>query len=157
MLLIVITDITITNIIITKIMRSSTVSKENPSICIPRVHKNTKKLFIIKQFEELFGAKNFVDRVDMVSKGDHIKVFIHMKYWPKCARSDNMRERLVIGKDVKVVYNEPWYWKCSASRVAKPAYHQPRRGPYILVDSDDDESKEKPNEIVSPLEQQNEA
>ena len=148
----------IISIIITQTMNSSSVSKENPSICIPRVHKKTKKLFIIKQFEELFGAKNFVDRVDMVSKGDHIKVFIHMKYWPKTESSTNMCERLVGGKDVKVVYNEPWYWKCSASRVAKPTYHQPRRGPYILVDSDDDdESNEKPNEIVSPLEQQNEA
>jgi hypothetical protein len=32
------------------------------------------------------------------------------------------REKLLKGEEIKMVYNEPWFWKCTASRVDKPAF-----------------------------------
>jgi hypothetical protein len=30
------------------------------------------------------------------------------------------RQKLLDGQDVKVVYDEPWFWKCTASTIEKP-------------------------------------
>ena len=42
-----------------------------------------------------------------------LKISLHRKY-------NIMATRLANGDDVKVVYSEPWFWKCSVSRVPKP-------------------------------------
>jgi hypothetical protein len=48
-----------------------------------------------------------------------------------------VRRKLVEGKEVKIVYDEPWYWKCTASRIEKPATRERIvREPYVdLSDS----------------------
>ena len=48
------------------------------------------------------------------------KECLFTKYWPDNERSEMLKDRLLSGQDIKVVYNEPWFWKCSASRVPKP-------------------------------------
>tara|TARA_Y100001980_G_C14424800_1_gene214835 strand:- start:560 stop:748 length:189 start_codon:yes stop_codon:yes gene_type:complete len=42
-----------------------------------------------------------------------------------------IRQRLIDGEIIKVVYNNPWFWKCSASRVAKPEGYNARQPPNI--------------------------
>ena len=71
-------------------------------------------------------------------------MFIHLKYWPDTEVSTAMRERFVKGGDVKVVYQDPWYWKCSASRVPKPTHRGPRREPYIIIDDS------SPRDVANP-------
>jgi hypothetical protein len=99
---------------------------QEPSICIPRVFKNTTRKDIYDTFEKLnLGA---VDRIDLVPKvnarGEHYnKVFIHFKRWNnKDATSVATRDKLLKGEEIKIVYREPWFWKCTASRVEKPAF-----------------------------------
>ena len=97
-----------------------------PSICIPRVFKSTTRKEIYNVVERLdLGA---VDRIDMVAKTNdrgecYYKVFIHFKVWnKKNPTAQATRDKLLKGEEIKFVYNEPWYWKCTASRVDKPAF-----------------------------------
>jgi hypothetical protein len=95
-----------------------------PSICIPRVFSNIDKTFVKNVFEELFG-EGCIERIDMIQKtsGNSEKfqrVFVHFKYWPATQRNQQVRKRLIDGHQIKIVYSEPWFWKCSASRIPKP-------------------------------------
>jgi hypothetical protein len=97
----------------------------NPSICIPRVFKSTTRKELGDIFEKLnFGA---VDRIDMVPKPNergesYYKVFIHFKVWHNNQMAEDTRDKLLAGEEIKIVYNAPWFWKCSASRVNKPVF-----------------------------------
>ena len=116
-------------------------SVSEPSICIPRVFENIEKKVIWGVFTNLFGSEA-IDRIDIVykddSRGEKFKrVFVHFKAWPNTYESQLVRRKLVEGKEVKIVYDEPWYWKCTASRIEKPATRERIvREPYVdLSDS----------------------
>ena len=101
---------------------SSKINITNPSLCIPRVFNNITKERVFKIFAHLFDGAN-IERIDMVSKlnkdGQPIKrVFVHFKpgAWDK---QPDMRESLINGKEVKIVYDDPWYWKCLANTGTK--------------------------------------
>lgn len=100
-------------------------SRSEPSICIPRVFKNTtrKDLFVVLEKLDI----GIVDRIDMVSKTNdrgesYYKVFIHFKQWHKNPMAQATRDKLLQGEEIKIVYNAPWFWKCTASRVEKPEF-----------------------------------
>ena len=109
-------------------------ANSNPSIYIPRVFPNMTPARVKNVFDELFKSK-CVDRVDMVTKknkdGEEYKrVFVHFKHWPKSATET--RDKLVDGETVQVVYKDPWYWKCVASKIPKPSFEKKStKGPYI--------------------------
>jgi hypothetical protein len=96
-----------------------------PSICIPRVFKSVPRDTIAGVFEKLnLGA---VDRIDMVPKVNargesYNKVFIHFKKWNINPLAQAARAKLLQGEEIKIVYSEPWFWKCTASRVDKPTF-----------------------------------
>jgi len=97
-----------------------------PSICIPRVFKSTTRKDLYGVIERLnLGA---VERIDMVPKTNdrgesYYKVFIHFKQWNnKNTVALATRTKLLQGEEIKIVYNEPWFWKCTASRVVKPEF-----------------------------------
>ena len=100
----------------------SKVDNSLPSICIPRVFNNISRERIHHVFELLdFGA---IDRVDMIERdtgnGNTSKqVFIHFSSWGTNEQAVTVRSRLLNGKDVKIVYDAPWFWKISASRFPK--------------------------------------
>ena len=117
-----------------------TISASSPSICIPRVFDNITRDFIGKTFDELFGGR-YVESIDFVTKtsekGETFKkVFIHFHSWPTRNREVvAVREKLLAGGEVKIMYDEPWFWKCSASKSARPSpmprQERERRAPYI--------------------------
>jgi hypothetical protein len=114
------------------------VYKQNePSICIPRTFDNITWNQVKETFEQLFG-EDCVDRVDVVKRehenGDKFnRIFVHFKRWDE--EHAGIRSRLLAGEEIKIVYDEPWFWKCSMSRVVKPTGQRrtagERRGPYI--------------------------
>jgi hypothetical protein len=117
-----------------------------PSICIPRTLNNITWRQVKETFEVLLG-KGTVERVDIVaSKGDDAqpfcRIFVHFRYWPNNAESMAVRQRLIDGEVIKVVYDNPWFWKCSASRVPKPAWESRKVAPYIEYTG---ETAKKPN------------
>lgn len=125
-----------------------------PSICIPRVFSNITWKQVKDVFEELKLGR--IDRVDMIKKenekGEKFqRVFVHFKFWNN--RNDNakkVRSKLLNGDEVKIVYDDPWFWKISKSKVARPQpkrnqphKNQPHKKPRVLTD----EEQEKGNQI----------
>lgn len=86
-------------------------------LCIPRVYANIKEMYIRKIFEHLnLGT---LDHIDIVSKKSEKKdkfnrVFIHFRCWNDTENASIARERLLNGKEIKVIYDDPWFWKISA-------------------------------------------
>lgn len=90
-----------------------------PSLCIPRVLKNIDTNRIRSVFENARLGR--IERIDVVEKknvnGEITKrIFIHFQKWFWNEVAQNARKRLVAGKDIKIVYDFPWYWKVSANK-----------------------------------------
>jgi len=87
------------------------------SLCIPRVFNNISW----RRIKRIFIALNwgYVERVDVVPSGGTKRAFIH--FAPNKFNAKHILEPLCEGKQVKIVYDEPWYWNISLSRSAKPA------------------------------------
>ena len=87
------------------------------SLCIPRVFNNISW----RRIKSIFIALNwgYVERVDVVPSGGTKRAFIH--FAPNKFNAKHILEPLCEGKQVKIVYDEPWYWNISLSRSPKPA------------------------------------
>jgi hypothetical protein len=62
-----------------------------------------------------------IHRIDIVSKntdkGEKFnRVFVHFKHWFSNNNADMARERVLNGKEIKIIYDDPWFWKVSAYR-----------------------------------------
>ena len=120
-------------------------SNMNPSICIPRVFVSIPVREIINIFQNKLNigpikkvdvVNNSIDNNKNNQKNDsnrrdaaaintyngnpnrgnyHFKkVFIHFKYWNE--DKQHIRAMLNEGKVIKIVYDNPWFWKCSLNR-----------------------------------------
>ena len=95
------------------------------SICIPRAFANISEARVRK----VFDALNIfvIDRVDMIQrkneKGEPFqRIFVHIREWSETADAQKAKERLLTGKDLKIVYDDPWFWKVSLNTwTPKPA------------------------------------
>jgi hypothetical protein len=95
-----------------------------------------------------------IQRIDVVSKttekGEKFnRVFVHFKRWFANKNADMARERLLNGKEIKIVYDDPWFWKVSAYReVKKDNHHSDREErPRASIRFDDDrEQAVRPSE-----------
>lgn len=117
-----------------------------PVLCIPRVYSNISEGRIRKIFDDL--DMGTLERIDIVSKtsekGEKFnRVFVHFRRWNNSENSNIARERLLNGKEIKIIYDEPWFWKISAYRETatrrEPAPQQQPSGyrgrPTIAFDS----------------------
>ena len=128
-----------------------------PSLCIPRVYPNISEGRIRKIFDELnIGV---IERVDIVSKttekGERFnRVFIHMERWFQSSNACVARERLLGGKDIKIIYDDPWFWKVSAYKPPaggdKPNNNNNNRKKATIQFDSSDEEKEKEKEKRQP-------
>ena len=83
------------------------------SLCIPRISKHITREYI----RDIFCKLNIgvIHRIDIKDKNDmYQKVFIHM-LWNNSDTAIKARDRLLNGKDIKIMYEEPWFWKVSIS------------------------------------------
>jgi len=133
-----------------------------PSLCIPRVYANISEARIRKIFDEL--KIGIIERIDIVSKttekGERFnRVFIHMERWFRDGNAEIARERLLNGKDIKIIYDDPWFWKVSAFRPEAGANNNNNNNnnnkvkkATIQFDSSDEEEKRKPKSTdIKPL------
>lgn len=112
----------------------STVITE-PSICIPRTLANVTWQDVTIAFEKLIGAGT-ISRVDLVKdrvqNSKFCRIFVHFRYWPvDNPEIADLRNKLLSGDTIKLVYNNPWFWKCVVSRVPKPERTTPVHEPFI--------------------------
>ena len=125
-----------------------------PSLCIPRVYTNISEGRIRKIFNDL--SLGVIERIDIISKttekGERFnRVFIHMERWFQNGNASVARERLLNGKDIKVIYDDPWFWKVSAYRDSPSNNNNNnnnnrnnnRNKATIQFDSSSDEEKER--------------
>ncbi len=98
-----------------------------PSICIPRTFPTIRgeqtKRAVFNTFKDL--RIGHIDRIDTVHKTDKngerfCTVYVHLKWNVDNQLARDTRQKLLDGQDVKVVYDEPWFWKCTASTIDKP-------------------------------------
>jgi len=96
-----------------------------PSVCIPRVFRTVTRKDIIAAFETVLG-KGCIERVDIVptrnNMGSYQRVFVHFKHVVENTSSKIIKNRLDNNQDVKLVYDAPWFWRFTTSRVPKPSY-----------------------------------
>ncbi len=116
------------------------IAANEPILCIPGVFANIKEERIRRIFADLDLGE--VERIDIVvpkrpveasekeKENKFNRVFIHL-IWKQTDEATAARERLLQGKEVKIIYDEPWFWKVSAYKppvvVAKPKFQpQPK-------------------------------
>ena len=108
---------------------SASTDMSSPSLCIPRVFANiTEKRVAFVVREVGLGE---IDHIDMVPKTaeDGTKfqrVFIHFKKWNSSETAQRAKERVLSGKEIKIVYDDPWFWKLSLNRAVQRVPQQPR-------------------------------
>ena len=84
---------------------------QNPSLCIPRVFPNISQSRIQNIFNDLKIGE--IERIDIVPKTEKFnRVFIHFRRW----HNQEVKERILNGKDIKIIYDDPWFWKVSMYR-----------------------------------------
>ena len=113
-----------------------------PSLCIPRVFPNIDERRIRDTFNALDMGE--IARVDIVrkktEKGENFnRVFIHWKRWNESENANRSRERLLNGKEIKIIYDDPWFWKISAYRestTSKPVSSSRPIAPRLDFDED---------------------
>ena len=123
-----------------------------PSICVPRIYMNITKERVHDVFADLFGHQA-IERVDMIERENkegepYKRAFVHFKFWPRTEQSTEVRLKLLNGEEVKVVYDQPWYWRISASRLPRPEQQQRRKDavpsrPFIMIEDDVPQRREQ--------------
>jgi|688.fasta_scaffold635663_1 hypothetical protein len=88
------------------------------SLCIPRVFNNITESKVYNVFNKLNIGK--IHSINMIvrtnKKNKMVKcVFINFDYWYLNEQSQ-MRNQLLSGKEIKIVYDDPWFWNVSIKR-----------------------------------------
>ncbi len=107
-------------------------AESQPSLCIPRVFNNITEARIRQVFDDLGLGK--ISRIDIKErkneKGESFKrVYVHFDKWFWNEDAQAARRKLVSGKEIKIVYDNPWFWKVSASKWAPTGDSQDRGAP----------------------------
>ena len=127
-------------------------AESQPSLCIPRVFNNINETRIRQVFDELnLGQINHIDIVERKSeKGDTFKrVYVHFNKWSWNEDAQAARRKLISGKEIKIVYDNPWFWKVSANKwaPANPNHNEREKReevrPKAHIEFDDDELRPK--------------
>ena len=119
------------------------------TLCIPRVNFGITEPFV----RNIFNSLNIgvIGRIDLIKKQNEkggqqfIRIFVHINKWYNNETSNMAKERLLNGKDIKIIYDDPWFWKVSVYKDLPPTnYH------YKCVynyGNDNDKDKEKDTEL----------
>ena len=125
----------------------SNVPITRPSICIPRTFISIRgKPVKAAVFDTLRELKiGHIERIDVVQKTDsrgerYCTIYVHVQWNMRNELARDTRQKLLDGNDVKIVYDEPWFWKCTMSTMEKPDREGGdggRRGPRPRIDLGD--------------------
>jgi len=122
------------------------------SLCIPRVFNNIGWRRIKQTFIDLRWG--FVERVDVCPMGSFKRAFVHFApgRWNMQDRSAaDALAALCAGDEVKIVYDEPWFWKIGISRAAKPdEAPKPKPRPVVQISATTTPSKQQAKQPTSP-------
>ena len=94
-----------------------------PSLCIPRVFSNIPRDRIFRIVDDLgLGRIHGIDMVPKVSeKGEkYNRIFIHFTAWSTSKDAEKARQIALSGGEFKILYDDPYFWKVSASTSIVP-------------------------------------
>ena len=84
-------------------------------LCLPKIDINTTKKQIFNIFDQYkFGL---IKKIDLISISQSKRAFIHYEKWDTSEKNIKIKSYLDNGLDIKIIYNFPWFWKCSKSRI----------------------------------------
>lgn len=86
---------------------------DNMSLYIPRVFANIMDKDIRKVFEiNYIGKIHHIDFVDKMGKDHKVyhSAYVHFEYWYDTIHVRNIQHKLNQGKNVRIMYDGPWYW-----------------------------------------------
>jgi hypothetical protein len=88
------------------------------TLCIPRVLSNVTKEYVHDIMNKLHLGT--IRNIEIIrSKNQTYKALIHFSNWNNGGNADIVKERLLLGKDIKIVHNDPWFWKIVIFRDSK--------------------------------------
>jgi len=95
------------------------IAEYQPSLCIPRIFNNIDESRIRRVFDELGLGK--IHHIDVIvrknGKGEPFKrAYVHFEKWYWNEDAQAARRKLITGKEIKIVYDNPWFWKVSANK-----------------------------------------
>tara|TARA_B100000925_G_scaffold73143_1_gene51247 strand:+ start:1453 stop:1719 length:267 start_codon:yes stop_codon:yes gene_type:complete len=84
------------------------------TLCLPKIDNNTTK----KQLYNVFNRYNFglINKIDLIDVSQSKRAFIHYEVWNDNEKNNLIKGYLDEGLDIKIIYNFPWFWKCSKSK-----------------------------------------
>ena len=90
----------------------------NPSLCIPRVFKDISVPSIANVFQNKlkFGVIKKINIIPNINDKNFKKVFIHFDFWYDSENINNIKQKILNGTTIKVIYDMPWFWKCCLNR-----------------------------------------
>jgi len=102
---------------------STNYQHQQPSICIPRAFANTSEFRVRRAIDNLSVAR--IAKIDIISrtndKGEVYKrIFVHFAEWFTTDHAKRFRNDLLNGKELNVMYDNPWYWKVAAVKSSPP-------------------------------------
>ena len=106
-------------------------TEDNPSLCVPRATGTWTPKQVRGAFERLFGRGHVqhVSATPVTDRGsNYTRIFVHFNSWPTSERMDALRQAVVKGECMKVVYSYPFYWKCFRFRPREKADRPTPRG-----------------------------
>jgi len=127
----------------------SLIPENIPALCVPYVFENIHEARIRGIFKDLdIGEVTQVDLVPYTATdGKRVnRVFVHLK-WNTQESTNKVRTKLLCGREIKVVYDDPWFWSVSASRANKAPPREkkaPTKSRPRIEDDDDEEECVKP-------------
>ena len=87
------------------------------TICIPRVEKDLNVKYIQEIFEKWnIGRISQIKEHTLHSDGQHKRIMIDMLINPNQQNGSYVINRFNRGQNIKLVHDEPWYWKMVEAR-----------------------------------------
>jgi hypothetical protein len=113
-----------------------------PSLCIPRAFSNITKDRVYRAFKDVdLGEIDHVDLIERTSeKGErYLRIFVHFRRWYNNRNAMTARDRVLDGKDIKIVYDDPSFWKVFKNNYDElPREHRDRDSRHARLIIDDD-------------------
>tara|TARA_B100000963_G_scaffold335262_1_gene329240 strand:- start:2158 stop:2424 length:267 start_codon:yes stop_codon:yes gene_type:complete len=84
------------------------------TLCLPKIDSNTTR----NQLFNVFNQYNFglINKIDLITISNSKRAFIHYKNWNNTEKNKKIKDYLDDGLDIKIIYEFPWFWKCSKSK-----------------------------------------
>jgi hypothetical protein len=119
--------------------------ENNMSLYINHVFINITKERMIQVFQKRqIGKVNHVDFVAKFGKGNkiHQSAYLHFDYWYDTKASRDMQSDLEVGKEVRMYYDDPWYWQIYKNETKKFGGNGQRKERLVLEKPAIQEQKE---------------